>query len=94
MDRSREEFLEQFGGDYGYPDAPRGVDQMRAADFKRLQGANPFTLLSVYSYKRVSEGKTGFFLGLLSPVESMVLELRMMAIGQLNQCAGACGGSS
>lgn len=38
MDRSREEFLEQFGGDYGYPDAPRGVDQMRAADFKRLQG--------------------------------------------------------
>lgn len=38
MDRSREEFLEQFGGDYGYPDAARGVDQMRAADFKRLQG--------------------------------------------------------
>ncbi|KAF7103954.1 hypothetical protein CFC21_104885 [Triticum aestivum] len=38
MDRSREEFLEQFGGDYGYPDAPRGVDQMRAADFQRLQG--------------------------------------------------------
>ncbi|XP_048546129.1 molybdenum cofactor sulfurase [Triticum urartu] len=38
MEQSREEFLEQFGGDYGYPDAPRGVDQMRAADFKRLQG--------------------------------------------------------
>ncbi|XP_044962488.1 molybdenum cofactor sulfurase isoform X1 [Hordeum vulgare subsp. vulgare] len=38
MEQSREEFLEQFGADYGYPDAPRGVDQMRAADFKRLQG--------------------------------------------------------
>ena len=39
MDQSKEEFLEQFGADYGYPDAPRGVDEMRAADFKRLEGA-------------------------------------------------------
>uniref|UniRef100_M8CED3 Molybdenum cofactor sulfurase n=1 Tax=Aegilops tauschii TaxID=37682 RepID=M8CED3_AEGTA len=38
MEQSREEFLEQFGGDYGYPGAPRGVDQMRVADFQRLQG--------------------------------------------------------
>jgi molybdenum cofactor sulfurtransferase len=46
MDQSREEFLERFGADYGYPDAPRGVDEMRAADFKRLEGATRFTVLS------------------------------------------------
>jgi len=38
MAQSKEEFLEQFGGDYGYPDAPRGIDELRAADFKRLEG--------------------------------------------------------
>ncbi|KAL5199302.1 hypothetical protein ABZP36_020505 [Zizania latifolia] len=37
MEQSREEFLKQFGGDYGYPDAPKGVDEMRATDFKRLE---------------------------------------------------------
>nr|CAB3468709.1 unnamed protein product [Digitaria exilis] len=38
MGQSKEEFLEQFGGDYGYPDAPQGIDDLRAADFKRLEG--------------------------------------------------------
>jgi hypothetical protein len=38
MDQSKAEFLEQFGGDYGYPDAPRGIDELRAAEFKRLEG--------------------------------------------------------
>ncbi|RLM54917.1 molybdenum cofactor sulfurase [Panicum miliaceum] len=38
MAQSKEEFLEQFGGDYGYPDAPRGINELRAADFKRLEG--------------------------------------------------------
>uniref|UniRef100_A0A0D9WT44 Molybdenum cofactor sulfurase n=1 Tax=Leersia perrieri TaxID=77586 RepID=A0A0D9WT44_9ORYZ len=38
MELSKEEFLEQFGGNYGYPDAPKGIDEMRAADFKRLEG--------------------------------------------------------
>jgi molybdenum cofactor sulfurtransferase len=38
MAQSKEEFLEQFSGDYGYPDAPRGIDELRAADFKRLEG--------------------------------------------------------
>ncbi|XP_006656363.1 molybdenum cofactor sulfurase [Oryza brachyantha] len=38
MEVSKEEFLRQFGGDYGYPDAPKGVDEMRATEFKRLQG--------------------------------------------------------
>lgn len=39
MEVSKEEFLRQFGGDYGYPGAPKGVDEMRAAEFKRLEGA-------------------------------------------------------
>ncbi|XP_020394925.1 molybdenum cofactor sulfurase isoform X1 [Zea mays] len=38
MGQSKAEFLEQFGGDYGYPDAPRGIDDLRAAEFKRLEG--------------------------------------------------------
>jgi len=38
MGQSKAEFLEQFGGDYGYPDAPRGIDELRAAEFKRLEG--------------------------------------------------------
>ncbi|KAJ1260323.1 hypothetical protein BS78_10G223400 [Paspalum vaginatum] len=38
MGQSKEEFLEQFGADYGYPDAPRGIDELRATDFKRLEG--------------------------------------------------------
>ncbi|CAL5041460.1 unnamed protein product [Urochloa decumbens] len=38
MAQSKEEFLEQFGEDYGYPDARRGIDELRAADFKRLEG--------------------------------------------------------
>jgi hypothetical protein len=40
MEQSKAEFLEQFGTDYGYPDAPRGIDEMRATDFKRLEGAH------------------------------------------------------
>ncbi|CAD6335891.1 unnamed protein product [Miscanthus lutarioriparius] len=38
MGQSKAEFLEKFGGDYGYPDAPRGIDELRAAEFKRLEG--------------------------------------------------------
>jgi hypothetical protein len=57
MDQSKEEFLEQFGADYGYPDAPRGVDEMRAADFKRLEGANRFTLLSIHPFDSFSRKK-------------------------------------
>uniref|UniRef100_A0A0E0LEI6 Molybdenum cofactor sulfurase n=1 Tax=Oryza punctata TaxID=4537 RepID=A0A0E0LEI6_ORYPU len=38
MEMSKEEFLGQFGGDYGYPGAPKGVDEMRATEFKRLEG--------------------------------------------------------
>ena len=47
MAQSKEELLEQFGGDYGYPDAPRGIDELRAADFKRLEGVNsrPFRFI-------------------------------------------------
>ncbi|KAE8779002.1 multiple organellar RNA editing factor 2, chloroplastic [Hordeum vulgare] len=34
MEHNREEFLEQFGGDYGYPDAPRGVDQIMILELR------------------------------------------------------------
>lgn len=38
MGQSKAEFLEHFGGEYGYPDAPRGIDELRAVEFKRLEG--------------------------------------------------------
>lgn len=38
MEKSKEEFLKQFGGDYGYPKAPKNIDEIRATEFKRLEG--------------------------------------------------------
>ncbi|CAL9107776.1 unnamed protein product [Musa textilis] len=38
MARAKAEFLKQFGKDYGYPDAPKDIDEIRASEFKRLQG--------------------------------------------------------
>ncbi|XP_026666305.2 molybdenum cofactor sulfurase isoform X3 [Phoenix dactylifera] len=38
MERSKEEFLRRFGEDYGYPNAPKNIDEIRASEFKRLQG--------------------------------------------------------
>ncbi|URE41451.1 hypothetical protein MUK42_33043 [Musa troglodytarum] len=38
MASAKAEFLKQFGKDYGYPDAPKDIDEIRASEFKRLQG--------------------------------------------------------
>ncbi|KAJ4810324.1 Molybdenum cofactor sulfurase [Rhynchospora pubera] len=35
---SKEEFLREFGNCYGYPDGPKSIDEIRATEFKRLQG--------------------------------------------------------
>lgn len=60
MGQSKAEFLEQFGGDYGYADAPRGIDDLRAAEFKRLEGviSHPFQFI-----------RENFKLNLLVPVK-------------------------
>lgn len=34
----KEEFMAQFGEGYGYPNAPKNIDEIRATEFKRLQG--------------------------------------------------------
>lgn len=39
MERARDDFLRRFGDDYGYPNAPKNVDEMRATEFKRLEGS-------------------------------------------------------
>lgn len=39
MDDAEEEFLRQFGAEYGYPDAEKKVEEIRASEFKRLEGA-------------------------------------------------------
>ncbi|WOL18951.1 molybdenum cofactor sulfurase isoform X2 [Canna indica] len=31
-------FLKRFGKDYGYPDAPKNINEIRASEFKRLEG--------------------------------------------------------
>ncbi|XP_022149605.1 molybdenum cofactor sulfurase isoform X2 [Momordica charantia] len=38
MDTAKEEFLREFGGDYGYPAGPKTIDEIRATEFKRLAG--------------------------------------------------------
>ncbi|XP_011095699.1 molybdenum cofactor sulfurase isoform X2 [Sesamum indicum] len=35
-DPEKERFLKEFGQDYGYPNAPSNVDEIRATEFKRL----------------------------------------------------------
>ncbi|KAK4439592.1 Molybdenum cofactor sulfurase [Sesamum alatum] len=35
-DPEKERFLKEFGQDYGYPNAPKNVDEIRATEFKRL----------------------------------------------------------
>ncbi|XP_022865528.1 molybdenum cofactor sulfurase isoform X2 [Olea europaea var. sylvestris] len=36
IDPEKEEFLREFGEDYGYPNAPKNIDELRATEFKRL----------------------------------------------------------
>ena len=55
MNAAKEEFLKEFGEHYGYPNGPMTVDQIRATEFKRLQGHThsrffilPFHVLSSY----------------------------------------------
>ncbi|KAF8412742.1 hypothetical protein HHK36_000711 [Tetracentron sinense] len=38
MDKEKEQFLKDFGEDYGYPKAPKNIDEIRASEFKRLDG--------------------------------------------------------
>ncbi|KAK7846169.1 molybdenum cofactor sulfurase [Quercus suber] len=38
MDPEKAEFLKEFGADYGYPTGPKSIDQIRATEFKRLDG--------------------------------------------------------
>ncbi|XP_042482522.1 molybdenum cofactor sulfurase isoform X2 [Macadamia integrifolia] len=38
MDRDKEEFLKEFGEDYGYPNSPKNIDEIRTSEFKRLDG--------------------------------------------------------
>ncbi|MED6130548.1 Molybdenum cofactor sulfurase [Stylosanthes scabra] len=37
MDAAKHEFLNEFGEHYGYPNAPKTIDQIRATEFNRLQ---------------------------------------------------------
>lgn len=37
-DPDKDEFLQEFGEGYGYPDGPKSVDQIRASEFSRLEG--------------------------------------------------------
>lgn len=38
MVEGKEEFLKEFGEYYGYPNAPKNIDEIRASEFKRLDG--------------------------------------------------------
>lgn len=36
----KEQFLKEFGSDYGYPNSPKNIDDIRATEFKRLNGTS------------------------------------------------------
>ncbi|KAK0597739.1 hypothetical protein LWI29_028205 [Acer saccharum] len=38
----KEEFLKEFGADYGYPEGPKSVDEIRATEFKRLENGTVY----------------------------------------------------
>lgn len=38
----KEEFLKRFGEDYGYPNGPKSIDQIRATEFKRLENGTVY----------------------------------------------------
>ncbi|KAL9412479.1 hypothetical protein AB3S75_045995 [Citrus x aurantiifolia] len=38
----KEEFLKEFGEDYGYPNGPKSIDQIRATEFKRLENGTVY----------------------------------------------------
>lgn len=39
-DVEKSRFVEEFGDDYGYPNAPKNIDEIRATEFSRLKGSN------------------------------------------------------
>lgn len=41
MDKDKEDFLKEFGEEYGYPNAPKSIDEIRSTEFKRLEGLLP-----------------------------------------------------
>lgn len=44
-DFEKERFLKEFGRDYGYPNAPQNIDEIRATHFKRLSKWFEFSAL-------------------------------------------------
>jgi len=42
MDADKAEFLKEFGSDYGYPNGPKSIDEIRATEFNRLDQKGPF----------------------------------------------------
>lgn len=48
-DVEKARFVEEFGDDYGYPNAPKNIDEIRATEFNRLQGNPTICLYFIYS---------------------------------------------
>lgn len=53
MEASKEAFLREFGEHYGYPNGPKTIDEIRATEFKRLDGLPLFNSL-LYSIPLLS----------------------------------------
>lgn len=48
-DSEKDRFLKEFGRDYGYPNAPKNIDEIRATEFKRLKGLD-FPLFQLFGF--------------------------------------------
>lgn len=53
MDADKELFLEEFGEFYGYPNGPKSIEEIRATEFKRLDGKFIYFILFVINIKKL-----------------------------------------
>ena len=56
MEEAKEEFMREFGANYGYPGAEKNIEDIRALEFKRLEG----TLFEEFLVKTLSVPLTIF----------------------------------
>lgn len=96
-DVEKARFVEEFGDDYGYPNAPKNIDEIRATEFNRLQG-NPtqqYALLYIFCIQSTLNSK--YFLScelsLLLSVGSLTCNLHNPILLELNICRAGLSGS-
>lgn len=53
IESEKEQFLKEFGSYYGYANSPKNIDEIRATEFKRLNGKIFHLPISEFCWKIV-----------------------------------------